>query len=138
MARGYTSLVVGYHGCERAIGERIVRGKFPSLAQHHQYDWLGEGVYFWDSDEQRALEWAPWKQSVGQITDPIVIGAIFTLGNCLDLTIRETLDLLAATHSGYVAAEQAAGLPLLRERTNKRYGTNLSFLTINHAFGHCC
>lgn len=99
---------------------------------------MGEGVYFWDSDEQRALEWAPWKQSVGQITDPIVIGAIFTLGNCLDLTIRETLDLLAATHSGYVAAEQAAGLPLLRERTNKRYGTNLSFLTINHAFGHCC
>ena len=29
MARGYTSLVVGFHGCERSIGEKIVAGDVP-------------------------------------------------------------------------------------------------------------
>lgn len=62
MARGYTSLVVGFHGCDRAVGERIVAGELPFQRSIGRYDWLGEGIYFWDSDEQRALEWAQWKR----------------------------------------------------------------------------
>jgi hypothetical protein len=120
MARGYTSLVVGFHGCERSVGERIVRGETPFQRSTGRYDWLGEGVYFWDSDEQRALEWALWKQSVGQISDPCVIGAIFTLGNCLDLSIRENLDLLALTYDAYVVAQQAAGLPIPINRDSSK------------------
>jgi|SRR5215813_8274742 len=112
MARGYASLVVGYHGCDRSVGERIVAGEIPFERSTGKFDWLGEGIYFWDSDEQRALEWAQWKHSVGQIADPYVIGAIFTLGNCLDLTVRENLELLAATHSAYVTAQEASGLPI--------------------------
>ncbi len=112
MAQGYTSLVVGFHGCERSVGERIVRGEIPFQRSTTKYDWLGEGIYFWDSDEQRALEWAQWKQSVGSIKEPCVIGAIFTLGNCFDLTVRENLDLLSDIHSAYVTAQQAAGLPI--------------------------
>jgi hypothetical protein len=112
MARGYASLVVGFHGCERAIGEKIVAGELPFERSTGKFDWLGEGIYFWDSDEQRALEWAQWKQSVGAINDACVIGAIFTLGNCFDLTIRENLDLLADIHAAYVTAQQAAGLPI--------------------------
>src|SRR5690242_14996085 len=104
MARGHTSLVVGYHGCDRAIGAQIVSGAARFQRSTGKYDWLGEGIYFWDSDEQRALEWAQWKKSIGEISDPYVIGAIFTLGNCLDLTIRENLDLLGATHTAFVAA----------------------------------
>lgn len=112
MARGYTSLVVGFHGCDREVGHSIVRGEAPFQRSTGKYDWLGEGIYFWDSDEQRALEWAQWKQSIGRIKDPYVIGAIFTLGNCFDLTIRENLDLLETTHTAYVAAQQASGLPI--------------------------
>ena len=104
--------MVGFHGCDRAIGDRIVRGEIPFERSTGKYDWLGEGIYFWDSDERRALEWAQWKQKVGEVTEPCVIGAIFELGNCLDLTIRENLDLLASTHAAYVAAQQSANLPI--------------------------
>lgn len=120
MARGYTSLVVGFHGCDRDVGHRIVRGEIPFGRSTGKYDWLGEGIYFWDSDEQRALEWAQWKASRGQIKDPYVIGAIFTLGNCLDLTIRENLDLLAATHTAYVASQEAANLPIPVNRDSEK------------------
>lgn len=112
MAHGYSSLVVGYHGCERDVGDRIVRNELPFARSTGKYDWLGEGIYFWDSDERRALEWAKWKHSIGQIKDPCVIGAIFTLGNCFDLTVRENLDVLAATHAAFVGSQQSAGLPI--------------------------
>ena len=120
MARGYTSLVVGFHGCERSIGEKIVAGDVPFERSTGKFDWLGEGIYFWDSDEQRALEWAQWKQQAGFIKDPCVIGAIFTLGNCFDLTIRENLDLLADIHSAYVTAQQSAGLPIPVNRNSPK------------------
>jgi hypothetical protein len=112
MARGYASLVVGYHGCDRAVGAQIVSGTAPFQRSTGKFDWLGEGIYFWDSDEQRALEWAQWKQGMGLVKDPYVIGAIFTLGNCLDLTIRDNLELLGATYTAFVAAQNAAGLPI--------------------------
>lgn len=112
--------MVGYHGCERAVGEGIVAGKIPFERSSGKYDWLGQGIYFWDSDEQRALEWAKWKQSVGAIKDPCVVGAIFTLGNCFDLTIRENLDLLADIHSAYVTAQEASRLPIPLNRDSPK------------------
>lgn len=112
--------MVGYHGCERAVGEQIVAGKIPFERSSGKYDWLDQGIYFWDSDEQRALEWAKWKQSVGAIKDACVVGAIFTLGNCFDLTIRENLDLLADIHSAYVTAQEASRLPIPLNRDSPK------------------
>jgi hypothetical protein len=44
----------------------------------NEYDWLGNGIYFWEHSPERARRWAG--------ADGIVIGAVIQLGNCLDLT----------------------------------------------------
>jgi hypothetical protein len=40
-----TSFVLGYHGCDEKIGERILAGEHVSLSRN-AYDWLGTGAYF--------------------------------------------------------------------------------------------
>ncbi|MCL2716664.1 MAG: hypothetical protein FWD68_19420 [Alphaproteobacteria bacterium] len=119
MARS-SSIVIGYHGCEREVGDRIVRGDAWFVPSKTRYDWLGTGIYFWESDEQRAREWAEEKKSRGQIREPCVIGAVIDLGKCLDLTLRENLDLLAATHGLYVADHVLTGLPLPTNRDSPK------------------
>ncbi|MCK5154882.1 MAG: hypothetical protein KAQ69_00530 [Spirochaetales bacterium] len=43
------------------------------------HDWLGEGMYFWENNYERALEWSKTKH-----TNPAVLGALIDLGQCLD------------------------------------------------------
>ncbi|CCG42432.1 hypothetical protein [Magnetospirillum molischianum] len=95
MSRLHTSFVLGYHGCDAAIGENVLAGHAVLNASEQQYDWLGPGVYFWEADPQRALEWAEWKVSRGEYETPFVVGAIINLGACLDLMSRESLETLA-------------------------------------------
>lgn len=108
-----TGFVLGYHGCERAIGHKIVCGELPFTQSEKSFDWLGHGIYFWEADRQRALEWAKWKR----FTEPCVIGAVLDLRNCFDLLERENLDLLALTYDSFVKSRKAAGLavPLNRD-----------------------
>ena len=45
----YPSFVLGFHGCDREIGEAVLNGDITHLdPSRNDYDWLGEGVYFWD------------------------------------------------------------------------------------------
>src|SRR5438105_2821011 len=43
--------VIGYHGCSRAFAADLLAGRV-SLEQwklsRNNYDWLGEGIYFWE------------------------------------------------------------------------------------------
>lgn len=75
-------------------------------------EWLGHGVYFWENDPERALDWAKNGKTKGNITTPAVAGAIIDLGLCLDLT----------TMTGLTEVEKAFGI--LRD-TCQRYGTPL-------------
>jgi len=88
-----------------------------------RYDWLGKGIYFWESDEQRAREWAEEKQSRGLIREPCVIAAVIDLGNCLDLTLRKYLDLLAGAHGAYVAAQTLAEVAIPTNRDSPKGGS---------------
>ena len=58
------------------------------------YDWLGNGVYFWEANRQRAYEWAEEKASRGEYNNPAVIGAVIDLGYCLNLTDSAYVPLL--------------------------------------------
>ena len=90
-------MVVAYHGCDIEIGARIVAGEIIHLKpSHNPYDWLGDGVYFFEEDPLRAWMFAkasadaPERRlTAGPITHPYVIGAVIRLGNCLDLSKQE-------------------------------------------------
>lgn len=52
----------------------------------NDYDWLGHGVYFWESNPRRGYEFAAeLKNRQKNIHDPYVVGAVIDLGYCLDL-----------------------------------------------------
>ncbi len=108
MSRLATSFVLGYHGCDREVAEEIINHKRTFTPSDTEYDWIGPGTYFWESDPQRALEWA--KEHRRKYPNPAVIGAVIDLGNCLDLTNREDLDLLKVVHNSYINEQKKAGL----------------------------
>jgi len=88
----YPSFVLGFHGCDRAIGEAVLNGEIPHLnPSRNDYDWLGEGIYFWESNPARALDFARerargGRNSRGEISEPFVVGAILDLGHCFSTT----------------------------------------------------
>lgn len=96
MTRLHTSFVLGYHGCDRSLGEEILAGAATLKESSQDFDWLGPGVYFWEADPVRAREWAEEKSKRKTGFEPFVIGAAIDLRNCLDLMSRENLTLLAA------------------------------------------
>ena len=76
------ALVLGYHGCDREVGERILGGSGGHLQpSENDYDWVGSGIYFWEDNPRRALEWAEFvrenpQRSRARIRYPFAIGAI--------------------------------------------------------------
>ena len=106
MIRLHTSFVLGYHGCNAEVGERCLLGE-PLVGSDQEYDWLGPGIYFWESDPLRAWEWAEEKVQRGKFGKAFVIGAVIDLGNCLDLMSRESLELLKKAHRSLFIASQS-------------------------------
>ncbi len=93
--------MLGYHGCEGDVAERLLAGE-PFRVSRNDYDWLGVGIYFWEANPCRGLEFAGElkRRGRGNIDTPAVVGAIINLGLCLDLTttsgIREVEASFAA------------------------------------------
>jgi len=67
----------------------VVSGKTALQPSNKPYDWVGPGVYFWQSDPLRAWEWAEQRRLQGKIKASGVIGAVIDLRQCLDLLTRE-------------------------------------------------
>lgn len=91
---------------------RAVNGEVDLLHSSSAFDWLGAGIYFWEGDPRRAKEWAEAKASRGAYTEPFVVGAAIDLGNCLDLLVRENLELVRAAYESFAAVQSKAGLPM--------------------------
>lgn len=104
--------MLGYHGCDRATAQKAVLEGVSILHSDRDYDWLGPGAYFWESDPTRALEWARWKKQIGAYKEPAVIGAVIDLRNCLDLVSRDDIELLRAAHKSFLQVQAKAGLPI--------------------------
>ena len=77
------NLIFGFHGCDRETFERVVFKGERMKKSENEYDWLGHGIYFWEQNYQRALEWA---RMHSKNKEPAVIGAVLDLGYCLNLT----------------------------------------------------
>ena len=104
MHRLSTSFVFGYHGCDRKVGEKILAGQSVLQKSKNEYDWLGPGIYFWEANPDRALDFAREKQKLGfGVTNPYVLGAVIDLRLCLDLTTKESLEYLRDAHESLIA-----------------------------------
>ena len=106
----HTAFVLGFHGTEDSIATKVIGGQIAHLEHSRgRFEWLGHGIYFWEGDPQRALEWAQDGNAKNKIKDPGLVGAIIDLGLCLDLTTRTGLDEIARAHATLVESYAASG-----------------------------
>ncbi len=87
-------LLLGFHGCDKSIAEKVVAGELMLRPSVNSYDWLGSGIYFWQNNYDRALEFAMEQVRRGKVSEPAVVGAVFSLDNCLDLLDKRCIEIL--------------------------------------------
>ncbi|MEI8195322.1 MAG: hypothetical protein WCI73_05385 [Phycisphaerae bacterium] len=113
-----TSFVLGYHGCDQSVAERVLSGKQPLRSSQNDYDWLGSGIYFWEHNAYRAYQFAcetrNRRQGGKRIKKPAVVGAIIDLGLCLNLLDSRFIDMVGQAHKNLVQLSKDAGTPLPR------------------------
>ena len=129
-----SAFVLGFHGCDESVGEKILAGEEQLKVSDNKYDWLGEGIYFWENSPSRALHWANFikdnpKKFKSRIEKPFVIGAIIDLGICLDLTEAGSLDYVKSGYVSLKALFDAVELPL---PINKQGDTHDEDLVLRH------
>lgn len=78
------NLIFGFHGCDESICDRLLNQPDEIIFSKEKHDWLGHGMYFWENNYERALQWAEEKKVRGVIKRPAVIGATLFLGYCCD------------------------------------------------------
>lgn len=94
-------------------------GDQPLSASRNDYDWLGDGIYFWEHNASRAFSFArdmaKRPHPSGQkIKGPAVVGAVIDLGRCLNLLDEEHIGLVKSAHELLVAATEQTDVSLPR------------------------
>ena len=125
-------LVIGFHGCDLALRNKLVNGTSSLKPSRNKYDWLGNGIYFWENNHYRALSFAKeLKARQGQkskIVTPAVVGAVIDMGFCLDLLDEEFIKLVRGSFKTLSDAFKIAGFAV---PTNKNVSNSNDLLLRN-------
>jgi hypothetical protein len=104
------------------VGEAVLAGKTELQSSNNTYDWLGHGIYFWEHNPTRAVEWAQLAQqrpraNRKKLSEPMAIGAVIDLGLCLNLLDARFLAQLPIAYEQLRALHSELGQPLPENRT---------------------
>jgi hypothetical protein len=119
------SFILGFHGCDQSLADDVFCGRTKDLRPStNKHDWLGSGIYFWENNCKRALDWA--RSQVGKerrsgptITHPAVIGAIIDPGNCLNFLDQTAMELAKDRFQKLADESHALGRCLPENRNPK-------------------
>lgn len=108
-----TSFVLGYHGCSSAVAEKVLSGENFKPSKN-DFDWLGEGAYFWEANPRRGLHYYREYCARNNIdaNDATVVGAVIDLANCLDLTTSSSVEIVKESYELTAAVFKQAGQPI--------------------------
>ena len=109
------SFVLGFHGCDQSVADDLLDGK-DFVPSANDWDWLGSGIYFWETNPVRGIEFAKTGRSRGKITAPAVVGAVIDLGFCLDLISSTGVAAVKAAHEDFIAYARKADKPVPKNR----------------------
>ena len=115
-------IVLGFHGCDQSVAEKVLNSSEEHLIpSENDYDWLGDGIYFWLNDPQRAYEWACQtnKRNPKKVKKPYVIGAVIDLGLCLNFCERESILLLQKSYAMLNESFNTLGLDIQTQMINR-------------------
>ncbi len=115
------NFVIGFHGCDKSVSEKIIHGKTGLKKSENEYDWLGHGMYFWEQNLERAREWAKEgaKNPNNSIKEPAVIGAVIDLGFCLNLLDSNNIKILKNQYEIFELEMDIAGKKIKQNRDVK-------------------
>lgn len=116
-------LMIGFHGCEEEVRDKVVLGKTSLRPSTNDWDWLGDGIYFWQNNYERAWDYATNPPPNIKIKKPAVLGAVFSLGNCLDLSDKKWIDLAKFSFENLKKSADSGGIEL-PANTNPGHDTN--------------
>jgi hypothetical protein len=100
-------LLIGFHGCDKHVQQKLLNDSTVIPMSAEPYDWLGNGMYFWENNYERAKQWAEQKKDRGSISEPAVIGAVIDLGNCCDF-LDSTFTQMLGTYYRFMKIEYNA------------------------------
>jgi hypothetical protein len=85
---------------DKKVAYQILNQKEEFKHSNNDYDWLGNGIYFWENNYERAIQYAieDSKRANTSIKEPFVLGAVIDPGNCLDLLNQKYLDYLSEAY----------------------------------------
>jgi len=117
------NLILGFHGCDESVRDRLLTQPDEIVFSKEKYDWLGHGMYFWENNYRRAFQWAEDKRARGRIEKPAVIGAILFLDHCCDFLDSSYINLLKKYFDIMEAAYTAVNkkLPENKDLPHDRY-----------------
>lgn len=123
-------LVLGFHGCDRSVADKVLSGKGHLKPSSNKYDWLGGGIYFWESDPWRAWMFAhecmtKKHLTAGVVKNPYVIGAVIDLGHCFNLLSVSAVQEVRGAHDYLEAVYKVFGEPM---PANKGFEMGARFL----------
>lgn len=125
MAHHQPFQVTGFHSCDKEIGLKVLNGLAELNHSANKWDWLGEGIYFWEQNPLRALEYANESAQGDQfnkvrIKTPFVLGAIIELGTCLNLIEPQSLVVLNEAYYEMVKVYEVAEKKMPVNKGNNR------------------
>jgi hypothetical protein len=119
-------IILGYHGTSNAAAEQILQhGYQPS---RNEYDWLGDGIYFWQDAPLRAWEWA---DKVHGLEGTVLVSSI-SLSDCMDFLDIKWSHFLSELYDSFLTQWKRSGLPL---PSQERKMHRLDRAVINYACG---
>ncbi len=128
------SFVLGYHGCDRGVAERLLAGE-PFTQSTNKYDWLGHGIYFWEANPRRGLEYATElaarRRSASKVVIPTVVGAVINMGLCLDLTTASGLEQTRLAYNVLAAMIERSSSGSMPKNNHDGLRRNLDCAVIN-------
>ena len=110
------NLILGFHGCSNDVYRKVIVEGEQLNKSNNSYDWLGNGIYFWEQNYVRAKEWANHRYG----DDGAVIGAVLDLGNCLNLTDSSSSEVLKRGYELLVYRCETTGNDLPVNRPSKK------------------
>jgi len=134
----YQRIVVGYHGCDAAVAEKVLTGKAQLKLSTNTYDWLGQGIYFWEHGPRRAHEWAVEQARLAgaKVKNPSVLAARIDLGVCLDLLDTANTRLLGKWYAEFrrFVRQMGVAMPENRDAVGSRHGEEVRYQTVRGVF----
>lgn len=129
--------MLGFHGTDEDTVKTILNDPKKHLDESaNGYDWLGNGIYFWENDPERALAFCKERFKFKKISDkkPAVIGAVIDLGLCLNLFDQPALIELKEAYTEFSLDMAATGtlMPVNEGSTQDRLYRYLDRAVIQH------